>query len=205
MQGSKGIKDDVAFVLLRQAVERGQRIELEVANESASMYPLLVADDVVTIARIEPKNMVKGDIVVFRAGDNLCMHRYIRKLRRDKDRVEFLMKGDNTLNVDTPAIMPEDILGRVVAIKKTNLTINMESGFWKISNYLIALVSIVQLTIVMVGKGLIPILWKNKKTAVSLKGRKFLLLSLYSFERLILRVYRILFVGVRHGSKSHKQ
>lgn len=187
--------NDVAFDLLKQAIDSGQCIDFEIADTSKSMYPLLVAGDIVTITRLEIGRIARGDMVVFKADNGLCVHRYIRKISKHNDATEFLMKGDNMLKVDVPAVLADDILGKVATIKKSNSKINVKNYCWKINNYILAIISIVQLTMIIMGNSIKPMRRLRLKTPAPFRMRNFLLFPLHFSLRLMVFAYRVFSLG----------
>ncbi len=77
---------------------------------SHSMWPVLNRGDLIFIKAVEPEDIEVGQVIVFRHGDGLSVHRVVNK-------GEWLIttKGDANLNTDNP-IYYKDVVGRVPAI-----------------------------------------------------------------------------------------
>lgn len=79
-----------------------------------SMEPALHTGDVVLTRDVDPGDVRVGDIVRFRVGDTVVLHRVIEIYRNDTGSW-FVTKGDNNEDADRP-IQAEQIEGRVVAV-----------------------------------------------------------------------------------------
>lgn len=86
--------------------------------EGISMRPILKSGNRVEIHKKEKYEI--GDVVVFRDGDNMIVHRII-KYTAD----HIITKGDNVCYSDLP-VSPSDILGKVISIEKTSRVYNMD-------------------------------------------------------------------------------
>jgi len=88
-----------------------------------SMSPFLQEGDSLLVKEVNPKeNLCLGDCLVYSSSDikKVC-HRLV-KIKGEK----LYLKGDNVPQVDSP-VSPEDILGRVVAIKKADKLIILDT------------------------------------------------------------------------------
>ncbi len=143
---------DVKYQKLHvSAIETGNLFEeilhsgaaLRVKVTGTSMTPFIRSGEIVTIRKISPPSLQKGEVVFFRDRQGFpVIHRLIRKSGREKH-VVFQTKGDALFLCDQ-SVSVEHILGKVCKIEKkkilrrTGHTINMESTFWKAANYLLA-------------------------------------------------------------------
>jgi signal peptidase I len=105
------------------ALQSQSRVVLRVYG--ASMLPWVRPGDVVVIHSASPDTVRCGDVVLFRRGDRLYVHRIVEKrgLRRD---ARFLAKGDANPHADG-IIGQEEILGRVVNLYRGNRLIDLDS------------------------------------------------------------------------------
>ncbi len=174
--------NEAAFAIFKQNLDSGKHIDFKVADIGKSMFPLLDAGDAVSVGAINPNKISRGDIVIFRKQGNLCMHRYIRKISNGGI-AKFVMKGDNVLEIDQPAVYAENILGRAVRIRKQCNNINMDSWFWKIGNFIIAVVTIFQVIIIRIAA---PIAKSNKKVFFNFTAKNFLMFPSHCLVRLML-------------------
>jgi hypothetical protein len=63
-----------------------------------------------------PGPLGRGDMLVFRQGDALLVHRLLGGARRDGGRPRLRTRGDGVLTFDPP-VDPEQVVGRVVALE----------------------------------------------------------------------------------------
>ena len=134
-------KENVAFSLLEERIESGKIFDFEVSSNS--MSPLLEPGDTVSVNKAKLQDLQKGDIIVYRANENLCVHRYIYKFKKD-EYSGFIAKGDNTYCFDQLPISMEQLVGKVISIRKNKKTIDLERTSWRIINYLLASISAIQ-------------------------------------------------------------
>ena len=133
--GSKLSAGDV-IALWEEHFQRKGREWLRVL--SGSMAPFLNVDDEVLVERAEPVNIGRGDVIVFRNRGKLETHRVIKVFR--KNGTSFLQKGDNVLNA--AIVRGEQLIGKVVAVKKPGKTIMFSSKKGKAINFILTLFSI---------------------------------------------------------------
>lgn len=100
----------------------GKKTEIPVVG--GSMYPilrpgwLLVLDHAAGRARF-------GSVIVFRQGSLLVAHRVVGHRRR----LGYRTKGDALLHFDRRLVEPDQVLGRVVAVRVNGLEIPLTGGF----------------------------------------------------------------------------
>jgi signal peptidase I len=101
-----------------------------------SMLPLLREDDQVLVAH-GASEIRRGDVVVFRLADGtLAAHRVLR-LRRDPAGLILLTKGDNVPHLDPP-VRGEQIIGRVLGIRRGGRSMSLDTILWRGVGRLIA-------------------------------------------------------------------
>jgi signal peptidase I len=112
-----------------------------------SMLPLIRDGDRVLV-RHGQTEVRRGDIVVFRQGDQLIAHRVLRICQGDTGRdtgrdaghdtdLIFITKGDNVLHLDRP-LPGSKILGRVLAVRRGNQHLSLNTAGWRLAGWLIA-------------------------------------------------------------------
>ena len=89
-----------------------------------SMRPAIADGDRVLIAPVDPDRMRVGDIVKFRVGNELRMHRLVRRSPPDGPG-EFVFRGDCGDSEDT--VRPDDIIGRAVAVERNGRLRRLDS------------------------------------------------------------------------------
>lgn len=117
------------------------RSELVVTVSGNSMWPILQEGDQI---RIHPgcERIKRGDIVAYLRKGRLITHRLIGPRSYGEDDF-FLLKGDN-LPIRDPAVRINAILGRVVALKRHDKWLVMDSHFWRSMNWVVANISVAQ-------------------------------------------------------------
>jgi signal peptidase I len=98
---------------------------------SESMLPLIRPGDLVEVARVAPGQVRFGDIVVFRSGDDLVVHRVFDK-RLTPDGLCFLQKGD--AGCAYGLVTADKIVGRVTGLKKGTRTYDLSSPPGRLAN-----------------------------------------------------------------------
>ena len=108
-----------------------------------SMYPLLHPGSKVIIStHVNPDRILIGDIVVVTSqrGAGIMAHRVIFIWKRKGKPFLFLTKGDTNRAFDK-VIVPNQIMGEIVAIQKDNRLVNVSKSSWRIAGFLIAVSS----------------------------------------------------------------
>ena len=105
------------------ALQSHSRVVLRVYG--ASMLPWVRPGDVVVIHSASPDTVRCGDVVLFRRGDRLYVHRIVER-RGLRGGARFLAKGDANPHADG-IIGQEEILGRVLSLYRGNRLIDLDS------------------------------------------------------------------------------
>lgn len=135
-------KSDIAFCLLKEKIRYGKILNFEIVSNS--MSPLLKRGDTASVRNVEPQDLQKGDIIVYKMNERLCVHRYIHKLKKDNNSFKLIAKGDALSHFDQLPVSMEQLVGKVISIRKNKKTIDFEITSWKIVNYLLANISAIQ-------------------------------------------------------------
>lgn len=106
---------------------------IKVVGEN-SMAPLIRSGDFVLV---EPgcENIHRGDIVVFNSGHGLITHRVISIIDEESG-PQYVTKGDGRLWPD-PHLSATDIIGRVLAIRRGDRQLALDSKSWRTVSWLI--------------------------------------------------------------------
>lgn len=150
-------RNDIAFCLFKERVEQGKIVDLEI--EGDSMSPFLSRGDTISVRKVEFQDLRRGDIVVYRADKRLHAHRYIYLAPSNK----LVTKGDNNSHFDSLPIPAEQLIGKVVLIKKGKRTIDLEVVSWKVINYFLASVSALDGYVVLFLRFLNETFFRDKK------------------------------------------
>jgi len=91
--------------------------------KKTSMYPTIIPED--KILFVENKQLIVGDIIIFKNKNSLIAHRLIKK-----NDTNLITKGDN--NIQSETIRKQDVLGKVLFINKKKFQNNF---FQKLITY----------------------------------------------------------------------
>ena len=124
--------------LLKEQLNNGKQVHFTVTGKS--MKPLIRVGDEVIVERVNPDKLQPGEIILFERGNVFCTHRFIKRIH---DKTKFVTKGDNFFRFDPP--LPEnDILGKVVAIKRNDEFINLTQSKYRRFNFVFAKTFLIQ-------------------------------------------------------------
>ena len=114
---------DVCVGLLNQ----GQGVRFK-AN-GWSMYPTICDGEMIRVEPVLPSQVRHGDIILYRSSRGVTAHRVVRIQRETNSIVGyhgqlflFNMRGDS-LRVDDPPVMPDQILGKVFSVERNGQTV----------------------------------------------------------------------------------
>ena len=145
--------------LYEELLEKG--ISLQVKATGRSMSPYLTGGEILTIRKVQPGSIKRGDLVFFKDQTGFpVLHRIVRIQRKEKGQYIFQTKGDGTHTFDDP--IPEDaIIGKVCKIEcKTSSNgskiIDMESFHCRITNYFLARYSLLRPMLSSLKRKIIP-------------------------------------------------
>jgi signal peptidase I len=113
---------------------------LSVKVHGGSMGPFIGDGDIIITKKVDPKAMVRGEVILYRRREKYCAHRIIRK-SKENGKTVFITKGDRLYHLDAP-VDEEQILGKVIAVMKKNQIINLTSKKWRALNLLLLLYSL---------------------------------------------------------------
>ncbi len=159
-------KEAVAH-LLREEITSGKEVSLKVAQES--MRPLINPGDRVVVEGCRAENLIPGDIILYEKEGTLYTHRFL--YRRE---LFLLTKGDNALFLDTP-FPKEQLLGKIITIKKKSRTINLRKRSWRIINSVLAILFLTEGLMFGIARRLKRGLFGHKKIRNDLEDRLILL------------------------------
>lgn len=77
---------------------------------SGSMEPLIPVGSLVYVEPVQPEEIVAGDVIAFRSGNSVVVHRVVENKAEDR---EFVTKGDANAAEDIRAAAYSDLIGRV--------------------------------------------------------------------------------------------
>lgn len=102
---------------------------------SAGMRYLITPKDKVLVRKTPCEQISHGDIIVYRRADGeFTVHRVLSK-RTEKGQIILTAKADTHKNIDPP-VRTEQIIGKVVAVKKRKYSLRIDTGFGKAVSWL---------------------------------------------------------------------
>ena len=93
--------------------------------------PLIHPGDHVLINKVKAEHIGHGDIVVFRRGGSMIVHRVLKKLRTDKG-ICFIEKGDNARG--RGIFNADNVIGRVTMVKGSQKLFSLNSPFSRLTS-----------------------------------------------------------------------
>lgn len=126
--------------LILEELGNGKTITLRVSGKS--MYPLIKPGDSIRIEKCAPGALAIGDIITFKKDGIYLTHRVLWVRKKDNG-IILITKGDNEINVDSP-VSPNHIVGKALAIKRANRTLDLESPFWRYINPFLGMIFLME-------------------------------------------------------------
>ena len=97
-----------------------------------SMHPTIRHGDVITVEPVEPANLKRGDIILYRLQNGFIAHRLVNIEEKDGCGLTFILRGDASTSCDAP-VKPRQVLGKVVKLERGHHRIDPYSRrvrFW---------------------------------------------------------------------------
>lgn len=130
--------------LFLSSLAEGKDVRLRV--DGTSMSPFLKPGDQVVLRKATLQQLKKGDLVVVRRPHDLVTHRLVAQSAG-----QWSTKGDNSRYPDPPAA-EDRVLGKVIAIEKTNQTIDLQTARWQFLNRWLASLSWMEASLFRLGR-----------------------------------------------------
>jgi signal peptidase I len=121
------INSDVAILLIKEGLAKGLGSEFQIISNS--MHPVLKIGDKIKIKKASLKDLICGDIVIYKLNGRLIAHRFLYL----KDEKSFICRGDNISIIDQP-VANDSLIGKVTSIANKNYRINLETKIWRITS-----------------------------------------------------------------------
>ena len=116
--------------------ERREKTECCISGHC--MVPLIRHGDTLVIEHGRD-HIQQGDIIVFKEDGKLLVHRLIHR-KKTATSERLYTKGDRRRFFDPP-VHPEQVQGKVIEARGCHGALRFTSGFWKVSNQVLALIS----------------------------------------------------------------
>jgi signal peptidase I len=113
--------------------------DMRVRVTGRSMAPFLRGGEVITIKKVHPSDLRKGDIILFKNQYGLpVVHRIVRKIKSNSEMI-LQTKGDS-ITIPDESIHHADVLGKAIKIEKDSIAgkteiLDMESIRWRLLNF----------------------------------------------------------------------
>jgi signal peptidase I len=130
-------QQNIVSDLIREEMAQGTAFRFRVI--SGSMSPLIASGDEILVERASADKLRRGDIVLYTAGGAFHTHRLLARRRRGGATL-LVTKGDTSLNPDQPW-REEQLLGKVVAIRRENRMVDLGNGKWRVTNCLLGILA----------------------------------------------------------------
>jgi signal peptidase I len=100
-------------------------------TKGASMYPTIKDGETVRVETVEPRDVRRGDIILYKTSDSsggggVIAHRVVRVKKNRGNLTSFVLRGDASETCDLP-IAPERIIGKVVSVEREGGAIDLAS------------------------------------------------------------------------------
>jgi signal peptidase I len=126
--------------IIKEKIALGEEFFLTVT--SGSMRPFFDSGDKLVVKGCSPEGLSRGDIIIYEENYFLYAHRFLYKKLINKS-TWLVAKGDYRRSMDEP-FSSEFLLGRVIAIKKSQQRINLKKRHWQIINWVLAMLSLAE-------------------------------------------------------------
>jgi signal peptidase I len=143
-----GISESEKLGLFEECLNSG--LDLRVRVTGKSMSPFLRGGEMLTIKKVPPHTLRKGDLILFLTDNGSpVLHRIIRFRQSPGNARVFHTKGDALYGFDEP-VHEAAVLGKVLRVEREsrhtgeNGSIDMDSFFRRRINYLVAVTSLVR-------------------------------------------------------------
>lgn len=101
----------------------GQGYRVRFRPSGGSMHPTIKDGEAVNIEPVEPVDVRRGDIILYKSGvrRGVIAHRVVRVNKSRGNVTSFVLRGDAARTCDLP-VAPEQVLGRVVSVERGGST-----------------------------------------------------------------------------------
>ena len=110
-QSESNVFTDVAAELL----SLGACVRFQASGHS--MYPAIKDGEIIKVEPVEPSQIKKGDIVLYRMKKGVIAHRVVHIEKRNGGPPFFILRGD-TLETCDGIVEPRQVIGRVISVER---------------------------------------------------------------------------------------
>jgi len=116
----------------QEACEKGRNLRFKIV--SGGMSPVIEVGNIVRVSRAKPSRIRIGDVVTFRDGQSVVVHRLIGKISSNAQ-LTVRHRGDASASSGT--IAAQNLIGRVTVIEKEGHKIRLDSRRQIMSNIIL--------------------------------------------------------------------
>ena len=126
--------NSVSSTLIKEVMDKKGWMDLPA--EGMSMYPLINEGNRCRFVTLKDATIEKGDIILFQnSSGQLVAHRFLC-IEFCGNQVKYLFKGDTNLGCDE-LVSEEQMIGKLVKIRKENVTLSLSHPLAKVWSKLI--------------------------------------------------------------------
>jgi signal peptidase I len=114
--------------------------KLRFRARGASMHPFIRDGDIIEVKPTEASAIRLGDVIFYRSSRGLLLAHRVIKVSVQHGQEALVTKGDSASSLDQ-LVYPEQVLGRVVAIKRRDRKIRLDRGVYHRINVVWAMLS----------------------------------------------------------------
>ena len=105
--------------MLLEVIERllGEGYDVRFRASGTSMHPAIDDGDTITVARVDPADVRRGDILLYCCQRRTIAHRVVDIHTAEDEIAAFVLRGDAKAACDAP-VAPHQVVGKVVAIDR---------------------------------------------------------------------------------------
>ena len=113
--------------IIQEQLHLNNKISLHVISNS--MKPLIQVGDQIIVESVTYHDLLPGDIIFFKKGENYCTHRYVGRFNDGKV-LKVITKGDHFKYFDLP-VHNKNIHGKTIKILRGSSVIDLQTYFFK--------------------------------------------------------------------------
>ena len=103
-----------------------------------SMVPIIRSGSFIQVDPVQPEDLLLRDIVVYRQGDQVVAHRLVAK-RQQGEKLRLFTRGDAFSWQSREEVSPEQVLGRVTAVRNhRGREIRIDAGWGRVLSLVLA-------------------------------------------------------------------
>lgn len=110
--------------LIADLLSRGHSVRFQAKGKS--MHPAIQEGEGIGVAPVEPSQVKRGDIILYRIQSGLIAHRVVALTPH----YSFILRGDASVSCDKP-VAPQQILGKVVCVERDGRRVKLDTKIAK--------------------------------------------------------------------------